>query len=230
MVILHSTGIHSILNRRGITKEILFKYLHDKKVPVPNNFNKQLLIDRILQHWKQTYGTSIQSVCIVEECDLEEYVDDDDCAEVDMIERETISQPISISTTDDDEQFPINRMAREFAHWFYAKLNANALETIDFWRDVQCSAQFLERGVVMVSEEHSSNENVLTFCQNLRSQYELYFNLNETHSGTQGRIESHGLVLVLSCGTLHKVERMVGTFESVFGLARDPFSVPRHTA
>lgn len=38
-------------------------------------------------------------------------------------------------------------------------------------------------------------------------------------------MEHHGIVLVLSCGTLHAHASVsVGVFESVFGLMRDPFS------
>jgi Domain of unknown function (DUF4518) len=38
-------------------------------------------------------------------------------------------------------------------------------------------------------------------------------------------MDHHGLVLILCCGTLHTHESVaVGTFESVFGLMRDPFS------
>lgn len=149
--------------------------------------------------------------------------DDDESSEVIMYEPEQ-SQAQPLDGNHGQEHFPINRMAREFATWFYTNLNAGKLREIDFWRDVECSAQFLERSVCMVDEKHCGNENVLEFCQKLRTQYELYFNLNDSHMGTQGRIESHGLVLVLSCGTLHKIDQMVGTFECVFGLVRDPSS------
>jgi len=39
------------------------------------------------------------------------------------------------------------------------------------------------------------------------------------------RMDLHGLVLILCCGTLHSHESVAdGVFESVFGLMRDPFS------
>lgn len=37
-------------------------------------------------------------------------------------------------------------------------------------------------------------------------------------------MELHGLVLILSCGTLHSSDSSLGVFEAVFGLMRDPFS------
>lgn len=230
VILLHSSSIHSILNRRAITKDILFKYLHDNKVPVQNNFTKQFLIDRALLFWKQTYGLSIydgnHSVQITEIPSDQDEISEIVMSEPDYSQTSQVPQlSLENQVIDSDQQhFPINQMARKFAHWFYTKLNEGTLQDIDFWRDVHCLFEFLERGRSMLRNELSTNESVLAFCQSLRTQYELHFNLNETHSGTQGRMESHGLVLVLSCGTLHKTDQMVGVFECVFGLARDPFS------
>lgn len=234
VILLHSSSVYSILNRRGITKDNLFKYLHEKKVPVTDNFTKQHLIEKILQFWRKSFCPTCEGKNSVQITELprdgdgdddKEDSDDDEINEVVMTETEHFHYSHG-STIDanDQEHFPINQMARKFASWFYTNLNAGTLREIDFWRDAFCSVQFLERGIVMVDQEHNTNENVCTFCQDLRTHYELYFNLNESHVGTQGRIDSHGLVLVLSCGTLHKIDQMVGIFECVFGLARDPFS------
>jgi hypothetical protein len=38
------------------------------------------------------------------------------------------------------------------------------------------------------------------------------------------RLDPHGLVLVLVCGTLHNQADVCGVFEQVFGLVRDPTS------
>lgn len=207
MILLHSTSITSILNRKAITKEHLFKYLHAKQVSVTSEFTKQLLIEKILQFWKQTFY----------------FVDEDENKTVDngpstRVENQTHSDSLN------PEQFPINQMARTFAHWFYDNLNSNRLQVCDFFCECQCTVQFLENQQCLMEEQHSGAQAVLDFCQSLLSKYNLYLNLNISHSGTQGRIERHGLVLVLTCGTLHKVNQFVGTFEAVFGLSRDPFS------
>lgn len=214
MILLHSSSTQSILNRKAITKENLFKYLHSKKVPVTSEFTKQLLIEKILQYWKQRFYLS----------------DDDECTEQMQNERrEVIAQPannhhMSINSSDQTEHFPINQMARKFATWFYENLNTNRLQVSDFWCNCKCTIQFLENQQCLMEEEHVTAQAVLEFCQSLLSKYNLYLNLNISHSGTQGRIDCHGLVLVLTCGTLHKVNQFVGTFESVFGLSRDPYS------
>ena len=115
-------------------------------------------------------------------------------------------------------------MARKFATWFYENLNTNRLQVSDFWCNCKCAVQFLENQQCLMEEEHVGAQAVLEFCQSLLAKYNLYLNLNISHSGTQGRIDCHGLVLVLTCGTLHKVNQFVGTFEAIFGLSRDPYS------
>lgn len=213
MILLHSTSTQSILNRKAITKEMLFKYLHTKKVPVTSDFTKQLFIEKILQYWKQRF-----------------YLSDDNCSDDEKIQR--IEVPLSnqapqshpaASNLDQPEQFPINQMARKFATWFYENLNAYQLQVNDFWNDCKCAIQFYDHQQCQLQEDHSGAHAVLEFLKSLKSQYDLYFNLNVSHSGTQGRIDCHGLVLVLTCGSLHKVNQFVGTFEAVFGLSRDPF-------
>lgn len=216
VILLHSTSTQSILNRKAITKENLFKYLHGKKVAVTSEFTKQLLIEKILQHWKQSY-----------------YLIDDDCNDDRPTNRtsthiepaRTLAQEsASTNAQEHPESFPINQMARTFATWFYENLNTNRLQVSDFWCNCECSVQFWENRQCLMEEQHSGAQAVLEFCQSLLSKYNLYLNLNISHSGSQGRIDCHGLVLVLTCGTLHKVNEFVGTFEAIFGLSRDPYS------
>ncbi|ENN81310.1 hypothetical protein D910_02058 [Dendroctonus ponderosae] len=57
----------------------------------------------------------------------------------------------------------------------------------------------------------------------LKSQNNLHFNPNDSQDGIQGRIDPHGLVMVLTCGTVHSQNTCAGVFEQVFALARDPF-------
>lgn len=216
MILLHSTSTQSILNRKAITKENLFKYLHAKKVAVTSEFTKQLLIEKILQYWKQTFFLS----------DDEEIVDGTHNEHTKPTAEPQLSnhQILSSRSSDQSEQFPINQMARKFATWFYENLNTNRLQVSDFWCNCKCTVQFLENQQCLMEEEHVEAQAVWEFCRSLLAKYNLYLNLNISHSGTQGRIDCHGLVLVLTCGTLHKVNQFVGTFEAIFGLSRDPYS------
>lgn len=214
VVLLHSTSSSSVLNRKPLTKENLFKYLHSKKVSVSSDFTKQLLIEKILQYWKETFY-------------FERVDESEDPAldyEMSTENNTTTASQISTSTLDPPEQFPINQMARKFATWFFENLNANKLKETDFWNDCKCMVEFLEGKRCIMEDQYFNAAAALDFCRSLLLKYNLYFNLNVSHSGTQGRIDCHGLVLVLSCGTLHKISQFVGTFECVFGLSRDPFS------
>lgn len=215
-IFLHSTSVHSILNRKLITKEILFNYLHKNKVPVKSEFTKQLLIDKIIEFWTNNSSAEKPS--------NQQNVNDvqTDSYEVEMIEYENLQK--NTECNDNPEHFPINQMSRKFSAWFYSNLNEGNIQTSDFWRECECSAKFFNRTVCAVEETHTGDEGAAEFCRQLKDQYQLYFNLNASHSGTQGRIDRHGLVLVLSCGSLHKINELVGTFESVFALSRDPFA------
>ena len=52
--------------------------------------------------------------------------------------------------------------------------------------------------------------------------HRLTCNPNLCEEGVRGRLEAHGLVLVLVCGTLHTSSNVCGVFEQVFWLVRDP--------
>lgn len=171
---------------------------------------KQALIDKMLEYWHRN-GTTITSNLPSHE------------ATHAHIHAQAASSPTDL-TPHHTQQFPIHEMSRSFAKWFFDNLNAAAITTKDFWADVICNASFYENKCVIMYENSASAEAVHQFLLSLRSVYQLYLNLNDCFDGVQGRIDPHGLVLVLSCGTLHKLSEFVGTFEAVFGLLRDPFA------
>lgn len=195
--------------------------MHAKQVSVTSEFSKQLLIDKTIEFWETNFREASQPEQRVFEEESEEFPEVEmlDCAAVRVQE----PSPPQKDGVDCPEHFPINQMSRKFAAWFYLNLNGGSLQPNDFWSGSECSAQFFSHNVCAIEETHTGSEGVTDFCLQLKNQYNLYFNLNESHSGTQGRIDRHGLVLVLSCGSLHKVNELVGTFESVFALSRDPY-------
>lgn len=176
------------------------------------------MIEKILHFWKKTF-----------------YFDDDDDNDDKNCDNESETIPTAANITnrtesvleypiDHSEEFAINQMARKFATWFFENLNSSRLQTSDFWSNCKCFVHFLENRQILLEEERLGADTVLELCLSLQTKYGLYLNLNISHSGTQGRIDCHGLVLVLTCGTLHKINQFVGTFECVFGLSRDPFN------
>lgn len=132
------------------------------------------------------------------------------------------NQSTSIQLLDHGQAFPINVLARQYASWFYERVNNSAVQIEDLWGQCKCHVEFYERKDHFLTQEFTEAESVLGFLRAIPNEYQLYMNLNIDHAGTQGRAEPTGLVFVLACGTLHKANELVGTFETVFAISRDP--------
>ncbi|XP_017135674.1 uncharacterized protein C3orf38 homolog isoform X1 [Drosophila miranda] len=128
-----------------------------------------------------------------------------------------------INTPKNEEEYPIHTMARKFGEWFFERFNSDCLSLVDLWNDAALHLTILASDGVSVHECETAPE-VLTVLISTRNQFGFVFNPNLTHGGIQGRMDSYGQVLVLSCGTLHTTESCVGVFECVFALLRDPYS------
>lgn len=195
MIVLHSPSLTSILNRKLITKGVLFRYLSERKVSVTHDLSKQTLIETTIQHWKNTT-------------------------------KETSTTPQNVVVLEVSEHFPIHQMARQFTNWFYEQCNSGSIAANDFWNDSRGHFEIVETSTGNFQEEIAEgSQSVVDILLDMRQRYKFYFNPNISHDGVQGRIDPHGLVMVLSCGTIHSDETVFGCFESVFGLIRDPFAV-----
>ncbi|XP_040571419.1 uncharacterized protein C3orf38 homolog isoform X2 [Lepeophtheirus salmonis] len=62
-VMLHTESPLDLLKRRKIKRDLLFKYLHFKKVPVDGNSDKSVLVSHVLESW----GSSEKAAFIDEE-------------------------------------------------------------------------------------------------------------------------------------------------------------------
>lgn len=54
-ILLHSESAKWLLNRKKVTRQILFEYLHSRKVPVLGQAEKLALIDQVLDFWKSSF-------------------------------------------------------------------------------------------------------------------------------------------------------------------------------
>lgn len=98
------------------------------------------------------------------------------------------------------------------------------MEPLHFFNDAKLKLSLISNedcDNTLVEDDPIEIANTL---QRVKYEHHLYFNPNFSTEGVQGRIDPHGLVMVLVCGTLHIQETMAGVFEQVFALARDPFS------
>ncbi|CAG9763253.1 unnamed protein product [Ceutorhynchus assimilis] len=122
------------------------------------------------------------------------------------------------------EKTNVDLMAEQFAKWFYSMLNDNQCGAEHFFPDAKFKLNMHKNGNCDTKEINNDPEEITKTLKNIKIQYNIHFKPNETKEGIQGRMDPHGLVLVLSCGTLYINNTIAGVFEQVFGLARDPLS------
>lgn len=199
------------MNRKLITKGLLFKYLHDRKISSNLDLSKHTLIEKILRHWTDTFSAPQQ----------QPQTKSPETAEP----RPNIFDTFTPATAPpSNEHFPIHQMARQFTAWFFEQYNQNHLSTEDFWSDARGQVEMVEQPNCVQEERANDAQSLVDILMGLKQRFAMFFNPNVSHAGIQGRIDAHGLVLVLGCGTLHAPHGVVGCFECVFGLIRDPFT------
>ncbi|XP_057671923.1 uncharacterized protein C3orf38 homolog [Diorhabda carinulata] len=200
-ILKYSPDAISILRRKSITREVLFSYLDDRNVMVRLPITKNELIDKILEYWNESAsGINPENKSI-------------SCR----------SNKDSLSNSKENEN-SITALAEQFAGWFFQLLNNNNVGAEHFYADAKLKINMLSNDDHNTISIENNPENIAHELLNVRMQHNLYFNPNISKEGTQGRMNPHGLVMVLVCGTLHVQETCVGVFEQVFALARDPFS------
>ncbi|XP_044254655.1 uncharacterized protein C3orf38 homolog isoform X1 [Tribolium madens] len=117
----------------------------------------------------------------------------------------------------------VSLLAQQFTKWFYSMLNKNeCLNHEHLYPDARLTINMSNNGQVSTEIIENDAVKVVQRLYSLRSNFNLFFNPNLSSDGVQGRVDPHGLVLVLVCGTLHTDATCVGVFEQVFALARDP--------
>lgn len=226
-IFTHSTDCLTLLNKRAVTKEILFKYLHSKRITLSTDFTKALLIQKVIEYWNSATSTLPPKQ---EETHIQS---NSSCTSVNGEDEPTpLPQTLTIlynnrlpSTTSftEESEFPINLLARKFSEWFFNNYNQNKLKPQDFWPDARLYLQITASDGCDVQDCDNSSTAV-DILYEVQKLFGFFFNPNLTHAGVQGRMDVHGLVLVLACGTLHTQTDCVGIFECTFGLMRDPFS------
>ncbi|XP_013100775.2 uncharacterized protein C3orf38 homolog [Stomoxys calcitrans] len=220
-ILTHSSDCLTLLNKKAITKEILFRYLHRKKISISSDITKAILVNKVIEYWNDT--TNLMPEIEAKTEDSTEYPALAESAIGDSNVLSNKHIPTITSIASDQSEFPINLLARKFSEWFFNNYNQHTLKHEDFWQDARLLLQ-------ITASDGSDLQDCDSSCSTLETLYEtqqrfgFFFNPNLSHSGVQGRMDVHGLVLVLACGTLHTHVDCVGIFECIFGLLRDPFS------
>lgn len=183
------------MNRKLITKVLIFQYLNARHVSVTADFTKPVLLEKLFELWNHKYNDQYSE------------------------KKENTGKSVA-----KEDQFPIHQMSRQFSTWFFKMCNENQLKIEDFWIDAEYSIEMITSNQLVRQEQGCGSQSVLEMLQSLQTQDSLSFNPNDCHDGIQGRMDAHGLVMVLCCGTLHSPGLFVGVFECMFGLLRDPFA------
>uniref|UniRef100_A0A0K8SVU6 NTF2 domain-containing protein n=1 Tax=Lygus hesperus TaxID=30085 RepID=A0A0K8SVU6_LYGHE len=210
IIVQHAEDVRSLLARKKITKTILFKYLHNKRVPFAAAIDKATLIDATIAFWQKggTSGNVIQN-----------------CIPNPIIESNNHSQTTQSVPGLCDE------LAYKFCEWFFTKLNEPVVmlggEKIvdnDFWCDASARIT-LKSGPDSLQHAAQGGSEVVELLAALQLQHNLYFSPNLSMDGLRAKSEPHGLVVILVCGTIHQGQgQCIGIFEQKFGLIKDPYA------
>lgn len=123
------------------------------------------------------------------------------------------------------EENDVNTLAFKFSEWFYSILNQDSpIGEEHFWQDASLKLNLISETTNLSNSVDNDCIEVVNLLYATKNEHGLFFNPNLTKDGVRGKINNHGLVMVVSCGTLHTKESCVGIFEQMFMLARDPFS------
>ena len=121
-------------------------------------------------------------------------------------------------------------IALAFISWFYNMINstrsihADSCWTADhFWDDSKLVLQ-VEQPDGIVREEIQSAINVSQKLLAFACNYQVTFSPNLAPNGVQSEMNCYGLLVVKSAGTLHNGSVVVGLYEQVFGLIKDPLA------
>ncbi|CAG2066915.1 unnamed protein product [Timema podura] len=199
--------VKSILNRKKVYKEIIFKYLHQRNVDVVPSLEKKTLVNIILNFWQSEYTPR-------------QVLNSQESASSTKLEESKISSCETVPYADE--------LALKFSDWYFNLLNQSiqagagaTLGTEHFWQDCNITIKMASAsGTLEELVCSGASETVKLLCSTC-SQNRLYFNPNLSQEGVRGRSDPHGVVAVLACGTLHTEQTCIGMFEQMFVLVRD---------
>ena len=117
-----------------------------------------------------------------------------------------------------------------FISWFFDMINSLRSSNVNsswgpnhFWDDAKLFLQVEQPDGVVKDEVQTANDvsrRLMAFVLT----YQVVFNPNLTMNDAHSKINCHGLLEVISTGTLHRNSDVVGLYEQVFDLIKDPLA------
>ena len=239
-IILHTEKSVDLLKRKKIKKELLFKYLHRKRIPIEALSDKSLHVRKVLEVWESNEApycddmdydyssegippsrnvshTSLSSLDVLNDDDNgNNESPDKNCSEI-LIASNNENCTSNVTKAQCEE------LAISFARWYYQLLNSavdsnnSDWNSSHFWPDA-CGkvALISQTGEVMESTEaFNCGPDVANMISDVFKKHKLKCNPNLCKEGVRGKLSPHGLVIVLVCGTIHVGANICGVFEQV---------------
>uniref|UniRef100_A0A1Q3F168 Uncharacterized protein n=1 Tax=Culex tarsalis TaxID=7177 RepID=A0A1Q3F168_CULTA len=240
----------TLLSKNIVKPEFIYKYLQSYGVQLPPESTKSSLIKQCLNFWRIKYGappeastssdpqqqqfpstsaeSSSSNSTMLVAGNMKKLVATGEPPMGNNTNGPGFPDSGSSSTEPGLEQYPVNLLAMDFTIWFFLKWNRNSLDESAFWPEANCSVMLEISESQQGIEEVRGQKDIINLILSLKFQYSFQFVPNVMFDGCQGRI-SEGGVLVLSVGVVYSNRRgldnrltMLGEFESMIGLRRDP--------
>ncbi|KAF4529925.1 hypothetical protein B566_EDAN016555 [Ephemera danica] len=194
-ILQYTESVTSLLNRKKITKELVFRYLHQNQVDgVSPQMDKRAMIELLMSHWGEKDP------------------------------RTQIALPsVPVSPPQDESQVMAETFAQWFYTLMNLGMTDSGQKfgPEHFWPDCRLHVH-LENSSLQVDQSRDNGEESAALLAELRSHFNLTFNPNISPEGVQTMSEPHGAVVVTVCGTLHQGDKVMGLFKQKFLLLRDP--------
>lgn len=162
-ILLHSESANWLLNRKRLTRAMLFEYLNAKRVPISGQADKSTVISKILELWstapqEETWAPSQSTYSVVEH--VVPHPQYQATVAVDTLQSHFSSVENVIPSTSETPE-----MGLKFAQWFYEILLAVHRQTLtgtklsdQFWKDVRMKVTMNSSDSVNCQEALGSEE------------------------------------------------------------------------
>uniref|UniRef100_H2YJE3 Uncharacterized protein n=1 Tax=Ciona savignyi TaxID=51511 RepID=H2YJE3_CIOSA len=212
----YSASIEELLSRKKVKRDVLFDYLHQKGERLSTATDKETLI------------LHIKSLCNKGKMKIpaKQHIIPGNATSLNQ-ERTSCAAPCPSAVK---IQITNERLSQEFVTWFYPMLNAQRSNKSAYdWKPDHFTPDcFLEcsNGVDTV-ERHIGGLVTHDKFMEMVCRDNVIFNVNSTPTGHRACINEYGMAKVAACGTVHRYitesqSTLVGIFEQLFGLIRDP--------
>lgn len=215
---MHGQSVYSILNKKILTKSLLFDYVSQHNSLTGTT--KTEIIERIVQLWKDKYSKAAAAAsvpqCLTPTTTQPNVV-------INIVNNHTVNTTIHQQPAAPPP--PLQLMSEEFCNWFFERINRRALFVeSDLWGDVTSAIRLIDATGNTQDLEACGADQALASFQRLHDDFHFQLAPNICPTGVQGKMNSYGMVMIASCGTVYRANQFVGVFEGGFGLLKDPTS------